>query len=520
MPLGPGMGEVSAMEAAGSRFDRWVESVYRRTKSRYDWLLLGITIVAIQVVLVPLFIALYAAAWSQDFGDWPGIVLAIEIGAAGGTPTLLWVVRVHHRALIKYLRGEDGVDPVQVWITSVAELPQGILQAMVGYVVPILAANAYIGVGQGFSTTAHVATGAMVVIAVLGSGAFLFLFWEIALRPVVREIAPLLPDDLVLREGGLSLASKLLFLLASLGLFNGVAVGAASTNALTRDERLIVIVGTAILLSATLSGSMVWMIEHSFVSRIDELRRALQSMSSGQEIRLPPLAGDDLDEVGHAFNEMAERINQHESAMQASRARIVAVTDDERRRMERDLHDGAQQHLALLNLQLSMLERSTSDHPELAAKVDEMQSTLAAALAEMRDLAHGIYPASLENEGLAAALAEAAGRAALPTTLEVDGAGRVPREIETAVYFCCLEALQNASKYAGDSARATITLGQQNGTLNFAVTDDGVGFDLKADGHGLHNMQDRIGALGGEVTFESEPGRGFTVRGSVPVTLD
>ncbi|MGI9084074.1 MAG: sensor histidine kinase [Aeromicrobium sp.] len=185
--------------------------------------------------------------------------------------------------------------------------------------------------------------------------------------------------------------------------------------------------------------------------------------------------------------------------------------------MERDLHDGAQQHLALLNLQLSVLERSTHEHPALAANVGEMRSTLAAALVEMRNLAHGIYPAALENDGLTAALAEAAARASLPTKLEVGDLARASRDVETAVYFCCLEALQNASKHAGDGASATITLAQQNGILRFTVADDGAGFDQATDGHGLHNMRDRIGALGGEVSIDSTPGRGVTVSGSVPV---
>lgn len=513
----------SPMPVLEGRFDRWVDSVYRRTRSRYHWMLIGATVLSSHLLLAPMFVVLLGPIWTVNVGEWPGILLIMEVATLAGTPALFWVVMVHHRTLIRHLRGDPDVDPVRLWVTSVAELPQGVLQGLVGYLVPLLVANAYVSARYDFSAVALVASSLGVVIMMLGSGSLVYLFWEIALRPVVREIAPRLPGDLVLRESGLSLGRKLLFLLVSLSLFSGIAVGAASSNpSLSHDARLVVTIGTAILLSSTLAGGFVWMLEHSFVSRIDELRRALQSFSGGgrREITLPPLAGDDVDEVGHAFNEMVQRINRHDSEMQASRARIVAVTDDERRRMERDLHDGAQQHLALLNLQLSMLERSTSEHPELAAKVDEMQSTLAAALAEMRDLAHGIYPASLENEGLAVALAEAAGRAALPTTLEVDGTGRVPREIETAVYFCCLEALQNASKYAGEDASATITLGQQNGTLTFAVTDDGVGFDLKADGHGLHNMQDRIGALGGEVTFESEPGRGFMVRGSVPLSRD
>ncbi len=186
--------------------------------------------------------------------------------------------------------------------------------------------------------------------------------------------------------------------------------------------------------------------------------------------------------------------------------------------MERDLHDGAQQHLALLSLQLGVLERSTQNHQDIHAQVREMRSSVGEALTELRNLAHGIYPAALEHEGLAAALAQAAGRAALPTRLEVDGVGRAPAEVEAAVYFCCLEALQNASKHAGPGASATITLSQESGTLDFSVADDGAGFDPTAVGHGLDNMRDRIGALGGEVHIESAEGQGTTVSGSVPAT--
>jgi signal transduction histidine kinase len=428
-----------------SRFDRWVESVYHRTKSRYHWVLIGATILSAHLLLAPMFVALLGPLWTSNIGEWPGILLIMEIATLAGIPSLFWVVMVHHRTLIRHLRGDPGVDPVTLWVTSVAELPKGVLQALAGYMVPLLVGNLYVGVRQDFGTVALVATSFGVVIMMLGAGSLIFLLWELGLRPVIREIAPHLPDDLVLRERGLSLGSKLLFLLVSLSLFSGMAVGAASSNpSLNHNTRLVVTIGTAILLSSTLAGAFVWMLEHSFVGRINELQRALQSFSGGgrRDIKLPPLAGDDLDQVGHAFNEMVQRINLHDNEMQASRARIVAVTDDERRRMERDLHDGAQQHLALLNLQLSVLERGARDHPGLAANVSEMRSTLAAALAEMRDLAHGIYPAALENDGLAAALAEAAARAALPTRLEVNDTGRTSRDIETAVYFCCLGATE------------------------------------------------------------------------------
>ncbi len=509
------------MAYAQSRLDRWVGSVYRRTKRRYHVVLIVATFLMEVLLLGPMLVGLVGSIWADNARDLAIALLPIEIAFVAAVPSLLWVVLVHHRSLIRHLRGDQEVDLVVLWVTSVAELPKGVMQAVAGVLVPLLGATTYLGIEHDFSLVAHAMSAATMVILVVGGASLIYLMWELALRPVIREIAPQLPRDLVVNERGLSLASKLLFLLVSLCLFNGVAIGNASAYPLSHDARLVVIVTMSILLSVTLAGLIAWMIEHSFVSRIDELREALEDFSGGserREIRLAPLAGDDLDQVGHAFNEMVQRIIRNESEMRASQARIVAVTDAERRRMERDLHDGAQQHLALLNLQLSALGHSTKDHPELAASVGEMRSILADALVEMRDLAHGIYPAVLENDGLVAALSAAALRAALPTRLEVaDDMGRASRDIETAVYFCCLEALQNASKYAGSGASATITL-RQDQSLFFSVSDDGVGFEQPTEGHGLQNMRDRIGALGGHVSIDSSPGQGVVVSGSVPLT--
>jgi signal transduction histidine kinase len=145
---------------------------------------------------------------------------------------------------------------------------------------------------------------------------------------------------------------------------------------------------------------------------------------------------------------------------------------------------------------------------------------------ELRDLAHGIYPPVLMDRGLVAALESAAARAPLPVEVVAEGdMGRFAQEVESAVYFCCLEALQNAAKHAGDGAAATVTIRRQSAadgrdTVTFTVADDGVGFDPAGSagwGHGFVNMGDRLGAIGGTVTVESAPERGTRVTGSVPV---
>jgi signal transduction histidine kinase len=205
--------------------------------------------------------------------------------------------------------------------------------------------------------------------------------------------------------------------------------------------------------------------------------------------------------------------------LRASRQRLVAAQDQERRRLERNLHDGAQQNLVALKVKLGLVEMMTTKDPERAR---ELISTLKAdadeALETLRDLARGIYPPLLADQGLAVALQAQARKATLPVTVDSDGVGRYPQDLEAAVYFCVLEALQNVQKYAAASS-VVVRLSEVNGNLRFEVEDDGRGFDrsLVVPGAGLTNMDDRLDALGGELTVTSEVGRYTRVSGSLPL---
>jgi signal transduction histidine kinase len=200
----------------------------------------------------------------------------------------------------------------------------------------------------------------------------------------------------------------------------------------------------------------------------------------------------------------------------------VAAADGERRRLERNLHDGAQQQLVALSVMARLAETMVdSDKEGAQAMVVQAQADAVDALDNLRDLAHGIYPPLLADQGLAAALEAQARKSPFPVTVEADGLGRYPQEAEAAVYFCALEALQNIAKYAAAS-RATVRLAGQagpGGTLEFSVTDDGTGFDPGPAGYGtgLHGMADRMAALGGDLQIRTQPGHGTTVTGRLPV---
>ena len=204
--------------------------------------------------------------------------------------------------------------------------------------------------------------------------------------------------------------------------------------------------------------------------------------------------------------------------LQESRRRIVTTQDERARKLERDIHDGAQQQLVALSVKLGLAEQLASrDEAKARALLAELKSDAAATLENLRDLARGIYPPVLADHGLAAALDVQARKATMPVHVETNGAGRYSSEIEAAVYFCCLEALQNISKYA-DARDATIRLRTANGDLTFVVADDGRGFDPRmVAGSGLTNMRDRVEAVGGELHVTSSPGSGTTIVGRIPI---
>jgi signal transduction histidine kinase len=221
-----------------------------------------------------------------------------------------------------------------------------------------------------------------------------------------------------------------------------------------------------------------------------------------------------------ALQASLDELRQQALALQASRARIVAAADAERRRIERNLHDGAQQYLVALAVKVGLARSMVSvDAGQANELLVELSTDVQETLDELRRLAHGIYPPLLADRGLFEALRSAADRSPVSTKVEADGLQRYSQEIEAAVYFCCLEALQNVGKYAGEGVHAKIRVWEQEGGLLFEVADDGAGFNVRDSkvGAGFTNMSDRVGAIGGTLRVESAPGQGTTVGGAIPL---
>jgi len=226
--------------------------------------------------------------------------------------------------------------------------------------------------------------------------------------------------------------------------------------------------------------------------------------------------------IGMALRNAAltSQLRNQVAELEASRDRILAADDEARRSLERDLDSGPQQQLVAMKVMLGPTRKQAERAGAIktAEVLAQLESDAGEAIRAVRDFSGGVYPPLLEAEGLAVTLSQQTKKTALPVQVEAEGIGRYPREVEVAVYFAILEGLQNIAKYAGAS-RVSVALREVDGELSFEVSDDGRGFDASTvvAGSGLANMADRLDAIAGILSFDSTPGSGTTVRGTVPI---
>jgi signal transduction histidine kinase len=254
------------------------------------------------------------------------------------------------------------------------------------------------------------------------------------------------------------------------------------------------------------------------IGEIAVSKRERDPITSAEEKLLSDLAA----QAGPAFENarLDLELQARLAELQASRERIVAAQDAERRRLERDIHDGAQQQFVAIAVNLRLAQELVrSDPQEAESLLSELGVQAEMALTTLRDLARGIYPPALIDRGLTAAVEAHITKTCPEVKLAADGVGsnRYAPQAEAGVYFCCLEALQNRAKHA-PGAPGRVDLAAEDGWLTFAVADEGPGFDVETHGtgSGLQNMADRMAALGGVLEVRSVPGRGTTVSGRVP----
>ena len=260
------------------------------------------------------------------------------------------------------------------------------------------------------------------------------------------------------------------------------------------------------------------------IFHVDELWEALALVPVGAVVLL--LGVPALSALGRAYTNYAEvllgsnvdpAVTAEMTDLRGARSRIIEAADAERRRIERDLHDGAQQRLVALALNLRMAEKRAADGDPMAAELVRRAGEEAGlALKDLRDLARGIHPAILTNRGLPAALDDLAGRASIPVDVVARPDERLPDQVEAAAYFVVSECLANVDKHA-QAGSATVSVTPVNGELVVSVGDDGVGGASTGDGSGLQGLEDRVGALDGTLEVESTPGAGTRVIARIPL---
>ena len=338
---------------------------------------------------------------------------------------------------------------------------------------------------------------------------------ELYLRPIRRDLTRHLRHvERVDHDVSFSLGIKLLLSASLISLLTGFAVALAATingGGLGEVGRLQIV---AIVATVSSTGFLILLFAGTILSPLEDLLTAIRRVQGGDlSARTDVTSDDEIGTVAAAFNEMLQTLETASREVKASRARIVAASDAERRRVERNIHDGAQQQFSALALQLELL-REQADDPDLVRGLEAAMAQLRLSLDQLRDLARGLHPSVLTTDGLAAALTQLAGNSPVPVTVDTQ-VDRLDEVVESTAYFVASEALANVVKYA-DASSVWVSVNRQDGHVVVEVRDDGTGGAAAEDGSGLAGLVDRVEAVGGRMTLHSPPGRGTTVRAELP----
>lgn len=494
-----------------ARIDAAVDRVRTALGPSYLYGLVITTGILVSWVSTPFQNLTQVPFWTSGFDEWWYVGIFAGLATVAAPFVLVLILLRRHRAVAAHLRGH-AVDPVLVWRDCVTRLPMtAVLVSLVwgGFTVGL--GVVLVGRREDFTASTYVGAYAAELLVTAGVTAFYLLIFELALRPIAREVAVRLPDDFA--DRAVVSARRRLILLNTVVTFTVGCQAAGLSVGLSEGRGMpwIVLVVTLGLVF-TFVGAQLSLVATSVSRRVDELADALNGVASGlPAIRILPTSGDEFDAVGRAFNQMVDLLDGHAEELRRSRARLVEVADEARRVIERDLHDGAQQSLALVSMQLGQLGSGCAALPA-AERVGAIRADLGAVVAEMRALAHGIYPASLEAEGVTSALRAAARESDLMVAVDATLRSRWSHAIETAVYFCCWEVLQRAGHMDDPSVR--IALREVPGAAVVEIVmRPGMTDDQAADLTLF--LQDRLGAVGGTVVSSASPDE-LGYRGEVP----
>ena len=512
--------------------DVWLQRMYERHGARYP---VGASVLGMAVslvVVIPLFALFPVQYLSMGFEGWAKITLWGSVAGVVGLAVLAWSAN----RWSEMAAWSDGGRTRELAATSNEWAFSGPRRSYHRAVAVTFAVGGPLIAVESLSyltapkAVDYIELSLGCVVGGLAAWSFAYPVFEIVLRPVRTSLSGYSEAP-----ASASLSSRLLLIVIPLVYAWMIAAGFMFTERGAEGGDLLIVYAAALVPSGLLTLALLLWLSTAVLGPISDLASGQSSVASGRlDTTVPVSAGDELGDLARGFNEMVAGLRDREGLrdrnaalieeLRESRTRIVAAGDESRRRVERDLHDGAQQSLVLLNLKLGLAERKVAENPGAAeALLVEARGDLEGALAELRDLAHGIYPQVLTSDGLAGALTEVAGNTGLPVEISTDGVGRYPAEIEAAVYFCCLEALQNAVKHAGEGAagddhadphgRRAPLRGRRRRSRVRRRRDAGI---HRPPEHGRpdrgagRRARRRVGARDGHQGHRNSPGRGLT----------
>lgn len=386
----------------------------------------------------------------------------------------------------------------------------------------------------------HLSTALLIVVGLGGLVGSALGTWfglaglQLLLRPLIRDVERSL-DSPLSPEGGTTVRFKLLAGVPAIALFAGLAGVLLAIEPGTEWGEVLTTCVEVSLAIAVLVIPAGLLLAHSTVQPLDDLLHATERLRRGDfATRVPELSGDEYGALARSFNAAMEGLAERQrfaaenerllrevgrllDEVRASRARIVVASDAERRRVERNIHDGAQQRLVALNLDLRMLEEqaAASGSDDLRAMAADAGASLVAALEELRELARGLHPSVLATDGLAPALEQLASRSPADVKLAVPER-RYPPTIESTAYFIASEGLANVAKYA-HASQVEIAIEPHDDAVLINVSDNGVGGAQPESGSGLAGLADRVAAIDGTFTIDSPPGHGTRLTAKLPL---
>ncbi len=506
--------------------------VYRNVKGNPYWLPLAVVaffvVIAVPVTVLTLLIGdLYVDfSWSESIRIM-AVATACEVAAMAFA---LIYSRKRNRAILAWIRQSDErPSPEEAWNLMV-QIPSWLLTPpfVLLSVLHLAITDVYAANVADLSLVGYFAVALIVQTAVILVWMLLAFWMEFVLRPAVEEVDAELPAETERPALAWSLRTRLLLPIPVVAAIAGLITGGFTIEfADSEDGQLLAASLVSVLAGVFLTLIIKGAISDPLIRPIAELTTGARRVGRGDISEpVPVIGGDELGALTATFNEMQLGLREREALrtereelleeVLASRSRIVAASDAERRRVERNLHDGAQQRLVSLALQLSLLEAQAAAEPDLASGIAAAKTELSDALSELRDLARGLHPQVLSTGGLKPALEQLGGRSPVPVTIDATG-DRFLDSVESTAYFVASEALANVAKYAGAS-RVELSAATRNGDLVVAISDDGVGGADAGAGSGLTGLADRVAALDGRLSADSPPGQGTRVTVEIPLT--